>query len=267
MTMQSRPTVLFLFNSSEYAVRPWLDDGRFNVVSVDYSDTDHSQAHREPVEGHTVLNIDLGSWAVADTIDAELEALNMAQPSLVVSFAPCTDLAVSGAAHFKRKLENDPDVQHRAVRMARLVEWWDCPYAVENPVSVLASMWRKPDLYWHPYDFAHQCPEGPHPEFPEVIPERDLYPKKSCLWTGNGFRQPQKAPLPLSLQEQVKIVNPGHQKLGGKSAKTKYIRSLTPRGFAYAVYAANCDEILSKQGVTNQLSYGTIQVQQLELDV
>ena len=57
-----KPTVLFLFNSSSYAVQPWLDDGGFNVVSVDYDDTDHSEAHREPQEGHTVLNVDLSRY-------------------------------------------------------------------------------------------------------------------------------------------------------------------------------------------------------------
>ena len=45
-----KPTVLFLFNSSRYALEPWVQDGRFNVVSVDYHDTDHSEAHREPLE-------------------------------------------------------------------------------------------------------------------------------------------------------------------------------------------------------------------------
>jgi hypothetical protein len=34
-------------------------------------------------------------------------------------------------------------------------------------------------------------------------------------------------------------MNPAHQKLGGKSARTKYIRSLTPRGFSQAVFEAN----------------------------
>ena len=56
----------------------------------------------------------------------------------------------------------------------------------------------------------------------------------TCLWTGNGFILPQKSGLP-ALQHD----NPGHVKLGGKSARTKYIRSLTPRGFANALYLSN----------------------------
>jgi len=31
-----KPTVLFLFNHSEYALLPWLRNGDFNVVTVDW---------------------------------------------------------------------------------------------------------------------------------------------------------------------------------------------------------------------------------------
>jgi hypothetical protein len=243
-----KDTILFLFNSSDYAVRPWINDGRFNVVSVDYDSTDHSGAHREPTEGHHVINLDLstydsetGNLTLACIVEVLLEEAGMPPPSLVVSFAPCTDLAVSGAKHFAAKLEADPDCQDRAVRMAKLASEFGCAYAVENPVSRLATLWRKPDYYWHPYHYAHCCPRGPHPEFPEVIPEQDLYTKKSCLWTGNGFVMPERNRRFSPIGND----NPGWAKLGGKSARTKYIRSLTPRGFAQAVYEANADKILS----------------------
>jgi len=236
-----KPTVLFLFNSSDYAVQPWLDDGRFNVVSVDYDDTDHSGAHTKPTEGHHRLSIDLSRYGSL-TVSSELTHIGMAQPSLVISFAPCTDLAVSGAAHFARKRERDPQFQEKATRMAKLASEFGCPYMVENPVSVLATLWRKPDHYWHPHEYSGYCPEGPHPEFPEVIPPQDNYCKKTCLWTGNGFVMPLKKDHYIPLKTTV---FPGHAKLGGKSARTKYIRSLTPRGFARAIYEANCENIVT----------------------
>ena len=185
-----KPTVLFLFNSSDHAPQPWIDHGGFNVVSVDYDDTDHSDSHRQPTEGHTVLNIDLSQQEARNAVLWALEARGMAEPSLVVSFAPCTDLAVSGAAHFARKLAKDSQCQQKATNMAKLASTFGCAYMVENPISVLASTWRKPDHYWHPWFYANSCPEGPHPEFPEVIPPQDMYNKKSCLWTGNGFVVP-----------------------------------------------------------------------------
>ena len=256
-----KPTILFLFNSSNYAVQPWLDDGGFNVVSVDYDDTDHSGAHREPTEGHTVLNIDLSHDDAVKRVYDFLDFYGLYDPSLVVSFAPCTDLAVSGAAHFERKRAANPNFQTEAVRMARLAEQFDCPYMVENPVSVLATMWRKPDHYWHPWEYSGYCPEGPHPEFPDVIPPRDRYNKKTGAWCGNGFVFPHKTHITGPTG-----AFPGHTKLGGKSARTKYIRSLTPRGFAQAVYEANRDNILSQWGTQAQLECGTIQIQPRELE-
>ena len=241
-----KPTILFLYNSSSYAVQPWIDDGRFNVVSVDYSDTDHSAEHRPNEDArHHRINTDLAHPLAKARVIDQLNQWGFARPSLVVSFAPCTDLAVSGARHFERKRQADPQFQDKAVANARLAETFWCAYAVENPVSVLASLWRKPDMYWHPCDFAGYCPEGPHPEFPEVIPAQDRYNKKSCLWVGNGFILPE-----VKRMEPPKQHNPGWVKLGGKSARTKYIRSLTPRGFAQAVYEANFGAILENHWQT-----------------
>lgn len=244
MSHDRKPTILFLFNSSSYAVQPWLDDGRFNVVSVDYDSTDHSGAHREPCAGHTVLNIDLSNPLASAIVRNALKSMTgRYNPDLVVSFAPCTDLSVAGARHFKAKLARDPDCQKRAVRMAMLAAEFGCAYAVENPVSRLATLWRKPDHYWHPYHFSGYIypAHSEHPEFPDIIPSRDRYHKKSCLWTGGGFVFPM-----LDGREPLDTKNPGWAKLGGKSARTKYIRSLTPRGFAIAVYQANHENLLQK---------------------
>ncbi len=249
-----RPTILFLFNTSDYAPRPWLDDGRFNVVSVDFDETDHSGAHREPVAGHTVLNIDLSTAFARDAVGFALLGLGMAPPSFVVSFVCCTNLSVAGAKHFASKLARDPECQNRAVRMAKLASEFDCPYMVENPVSILATRWKKPEFTFHPWEYSGHCPEGPHPEFPEVIPANDWYNKRTCLWTGNGFRMP-----PKTHREGPTEVFPGWSKLGGKSARTKYIRSLTPRGFSYALYAENHRQLLDE--------CARVSPQQLELEL
>lgn len=234
-----KPTVLFLFNSSDYAVRPWIDDGRFNVVSVDYADTDHSGAHRTPCEGHTVLNIDLSTDFARDAVGFALLGLGFEPPSLVVSFPPCTDLAVCGNRSAVIKEQKDPMFRDKAVRMARLAESFGVPYCIENPISRLATLWRKPNHYWHPYEYGGYCPSGAHPEFPGLIAPMDAYPKKSCSWVGNGFVMPHKSPVDVPEGYSAQ-----YRKLGGKSAKTKYVRSLTPRGFAQAVYEANAEGLL-----------------------
>jgi hypothetical protein len=72
--------------------------------------------------------------------------------------------------------------------------------------------------------------------WPKHIPNRDAYTKETYLWTGNGFVFPEKKPVEPVL---IKGSSPQWAKLGGKSLKTKNIRSATPRGFALAVYEAN----------------------------
>ena len=244
-----KPTALFLFNSSEYAPAPWLNSGMFHCVSVDYDHTDHSGDHRVVTthENHFRVSLDLmADYPVARVLEA-IDNLGLASPSFVFSFAPCTDLAVSGAAHFKRKLERDPQCQYKATSAAVMAEGFNCPYMVENPVSVLSTLWRKPNFTFNPCDYAGYCPTGEHPEFPEVIPEQDRYNKKTCIWSGNGAVEPAKDGMSPLLE-----VNPGHQKLGGKSARTKYIRSLTPRGFSEAVFVYNCTPALIHFATTIQ---------------
>jgi hypothetical protein len=115
------------------------------------------------------------------------------------------------------------------------------PYFIENPVSVLATMWRKPNHYFHPWHYGGYIPdaEAYHPRWPEYIAPYDGYPKKTCLWTGGGFKMP--------AQHHAYIPHGGyskqHLKLGGKSQRTKDIRSATPRGFAIAIYEANSQPV------------------------
>jgi len=157
-----------------------------------------------------------------------------------MAFPVCTDMAVSGAAHFAKKAEANPLFQEQAVKhaidCADLFDDLGCPYFVENPVSVLATKWRKSDYRFHPYEYGGYIPygEAQHPLWPEYIAPQDAYPKKTCLWTGNGFVMPTKVSV-----EPKKGYSKQHLKLGGKSARTKNIRSATPRGFARAVMEAN----------------------------
>jgi len=161
-----------------------------------------------------------------------------------MAFPVCTDLAVSGAAWFKVKASINPSFQSDAVNHAILCsdifQFIDVPFFVENPVSVLSTKWRKPDLVFHPYQYGGYIPEGQeaHPEWPEYIADRDAYKKKTCLWVGNGFVMPEH-----SVVDPEEYYGNGYStammKLGGKSQRTKNIRSATPRGFAIAVFKAN----------------------------
>ena len=116
--------------------------------------------------------------------------------SFVFGFPECTDLAVSGAAHFAAKRENNPYFQDEAMMLFYLVESLassiGCKWALENPVSVASTLWRKPDYKFHPFEYGGYLPENDsHPTYPEYIKPRDAYPKKTCIWAGNGFVTPQ----------------------------------------------------------------------------
>jgi hypothetical protein len=106
---------------------------------------------------------------------------------------------------------------------------------------VLSTLWRKPDYMFHPFQYGGYIleSEAMHPEYPEHIAARDAYSKKTCLWTGNGFIMPE--PRPVNCESFGSSLQ--HRKLGGKSLKTKNIRSATPRGFAKAVYLSNKEKV------------------------
>lgn len=74
------------------------------------------------------------------------------EPDLIIAHPPCTHLAVSGARWFKYKQEE----QKRAV--AFFMEMVNAParmVAVENPISIMSSRYRKPDQIIQPWQFGH----------------------------------------------------------------------------------------------------------------
>lgn len=190
----------------------------------------------------------LGAWLERDfrtmhTIvsavrDIESFYRERAEVVAVFGFPPCDDLASSGARWFKKKLAEDPECQHRAAERAKFVEdvgdWFFAPWFAENPRGVLSTLWRRYDFVFSPWEFGAYLPvDDVHPTYPEYIAPRDKYSKETWLWWGNGFPVPMKRPVivPVGYSEQ-------YSKLGGKTEKTKTIRSATPRGFAAAVFEA-----------------------------
>ena len=210
--------IVSLFDESGNMVRPWASAGHechcFDITNKD--------EFRDGIHFHRA---DLRKFVMPVV------------PNIVFGFPPCTDLAASGARHFASKLERNPRTFDDAMELVHVVHEMagDAPWMLENPVGKVSSLWRKPNHIFHPWEFGGYLPEDDvHPRWPDYIQARDAYPKKTCLWIGGGFVFPEKKPV---------TVAPGYSdqfhKLGGKSAKTKQIRSETPRGFAMAVYLAN----------------------------
>jgi len=97
---------------------------------------------------------------------------------MIIAFPPCTDLCVSGARFFKEKIEDGR--QKRSINFFMLFAKCKCEkVAIENPIGIMSTRWRKPDQIIQPWHFGHA--------------ER----KATCLWL-------KKIPL----LEPTKIVEP-----------------------------------------------------------
>jgi hypothetical protein len=145
---------------------------------------------------------------------------------------PCTDYALSGARHFKAKDEDGRTAQSQALveKSKEIINFFDKLgvlnfWQIENPMSRIHSLnpWMgKPRLKFNPCDFAGYDPE----------PEKSRYNKVTWLW--GRFNIPEK-----KYMDPLQKENPGWKGLGGKSEKTKELRSITPIGFARAFAEAN----------------------------
>lgn len=92
-----------------------------------------------------------------------LEVCKMAW-DMVIAFPPCTDLAVSGARWFADKRRTG--TQQRSIGFFLAFTALDhVPrVAIENPVGIMSTLYRKPDQLVQPWQFGH----------PET--------KATCLW-------------------------------------------------------------------------------------
>ena len=234
----SKGIVISLYDYTGEALKPWAMNG-YTCYAFDIQHEGWTIEGFGRECGGSIHYIKMDLWDI-DNINQLLYMFKGKRVVFGMAFPVCTDMAVSGAAHFKRKAERDPQFQDKAVSYAvwcaRMFNELGVPYFIENPVSVLATKWRKPDYSFHPYEYGEYIPddEAEHPRWPDYIAPKDAYTKKTCLWTSKSFRMPHRLPTckPNGYSAQ-------HLKLGGKSKRTKDIRSATPRGFATAVYEFN----------------------------
>ena len=85
---------------------------------------------------------------------------------LMIAFPPCTHLAVSGSRHFKNKIADGRQEQGINFFM-KMVNAPIEKIAIENPIGIMSTLYRKPDQIIHPYYFG------------------DSFSKSTCLWLKN----------------------------------------------------------------------------------
>lgn len=107
--------------------------------------------------GHEVLSCDLEparrdgphyQGDIFDVIDYPWD--------LAILHPPCTHTAVSGAKHFAAKRADGRQYCGVSFIMALVRRSMHIPrVVVEQPVSILSSLWRKPDQIIQPWQFGH----------------------------------------------------------------------------------------------------------------
>ena len=136
-------------------------------------------------------------------VDA-LELLKM-KWDMILAFPPCTNLAVSGARHFAEKRADGR--QQASIDFFMKFANAECDrIAIENPVGIMSTHFRKPDQIINPWQFGH----------PET--------KKTCLWlknlppleeTNNVYEY--MMTLPLKERSRIHWMGSGHSKERSKT--------------------------------------------------
>ena len=73
---------------------------------------------------------------------------------MIIAHPPCTDLAVSGARWFAEKRVDGR--QQSSIAFFMCFTDLDCPrVAIENPLGIMSSLYRKPDQIIQPWQFGH----------------------------------------------------------------------------------------------------------------
>lgn len=117
---------------------------------------------------------------------------------MILAFPPCTFLTITGNRWFNVERYGEKAIQRQkgredAIKFFMALAGANCPrIAIENPVGVMSSEWRKPDQIIQPFQFGH--------------PQR----KSTCLWL-RGL--PKLTP--------TKIVEPDVYYYVAKNGKTK----------------------------------------------
>lgn len=145
---------------------------------------------------------------------------------LIVAHPPCTDLAVSGARWFPEKQKDLR--QQKSVAFFMQMALADCDHvAVENPVGIMSTCWRKPDQIIQPWQFG------------------DPFEKTTCLWLKNLPKlTPTEivTPPPRQVLRSGKTLPEWYSNCGGNRPKA---RSKTFPGIGRAIaeqWGAICEE-------------------------
>ena len=128
-----------------------------NAFSCDIQECSggHPEWH---IWGDALLSIKGGRLSTMDGQTHDIDKWD-----LIIAHPPCTDLAVSGARWFPEK-QKDLRQQKAVAFFMQMICAPAAKVAVENPIGIMSTVYRKPDQIIQPYEYGH--------------PVR----KSTCLW-------------------------------------------------------------------------------------
>lgn len=199
MRTRTKRIMISLFDRTTVMAQPWARAG-YTCYCVDIQ---HKRG--ETREGNIIkVGADVTNWLPPSDGDI----------GFLAAFPPCTFVACSGARWFpERGLGGIIDALQNFKRSVDIATMVRVPFMIENPVSTISSYWRKPDYIFHPWHYG------------------DAYEKTTCLWVGQGFRMPRRTPVKPVLGKKLYLLPPSEDRGD--------LRSVTPQGFAEAVFKAN----------------------------
>jgi hypothetical protein len=144
---------------------------------------------------------------------------------MMIAHPPCTHLAVSGAKHFEKK-RADGRQQEGIDFFMKMINAPIPRIAVENPVCIMSTLYRKPDQIIQPYEFG------------------DPYKKTTCLWL-KGL--PKLTPTNI-VEPNIKTYKDGSRFSADYGWSSNHKRNQTYQGIANAMAAQWVEvDILGKE--------------------
>ncbi len=124
---------------------------------------------------------------------------------LIIAHPPCTYLTIAANKYYDESKYGDKAVKRKQLRKDAIeffMKFVNAPcdkIAIENPVGVISTVYRKPDQIIQPYQFGHP------------------YSKKTCLWLKN---LPKLKPTNIVTPEKIHSAG----RTGGYSGNSWYVK-------------------------------------------
>ena len=144
---------------------------------------------------------------VMNVLRHDITLTHLCEWDMVIAFPPCTDLAVSGAKWFDEKRKDGR--QQKSIQFFEFFTHLKNRFvAIENPIGIMSTIYRKPDQIIQPWMFGHG------------------ETKATCLWL-NNLPKLQATNIVEGREQRIWKMSPGPDR-----AK---LRSKTYQGIAQAM--------------------------------